>query len=228
MINIIFCGYREWALQVFSNFETASFLKIIDVFKTQDDFINQIEKYPTQDIDIILFLGWSWIIPKEITEKYLCLGVHPSDLPDYRGGSPIQNQIINGITHTKLTLMTLSSSKIDAGEIWLKVDLDLSGSTIFEIFSHITDSSIKLLSNFFTQYPNISPKSQDLSEGSYYKRRKPEDSRIKIEDFNQKSLKEIYNFVRCLTDPYPNAYIEDEKGNKLIFKHVVYQQSQNT
>lgn len=227
MINVIFCGYRAWALDVFSYFTFNKSINILKIVKSQEEFLTNANEFSDQKIDIIIFLGWSWIIPKEIIEKYLCLGIHPSDLPNYRGGSPIQNQIINGIYKTKVTLMTLSGSKIDTGDIWLKEDLDLTGSTINEIFEHITKSSIKLLENFFFQYPNIFPKIQDLSKGTYYKRRKPEESKISIEDFKTKSLEEIYNFIRCLTDPYPNAFIEDSQGNKLFFKHVIYKPSKN-
>ena len=93
--------------------------------------------------DLIVFLGWSWIIPNEITKKYLCVGIHPSDLPDYRGGSPIQHQIINGIIETKISLMTISE-KLDGGDIWLKHDLDLRGDTIEIIFKNLEESSIAL------------------------------------------------------------------------------------
>jgi len=34
------------------------------------------------------------------------------------------------------------------------------------------------------------------------------------------NLKEIYNFIRAITDPYPNVYIEDKEGNKLFFNEV--------
>ena len=36
------------------------------------------------------------------------------------------------------------------------------------------------------------------------------------------SVKTIYNFIRCLTDPYPNAYFEDDKGDKVFFKDVSF------
>ena len=35
-------------------------------------------------------------------------------------------------------------------------------------------------------------------------------------------LKDVYNLMRALTDPYPNIYIEDNAGNKLYFKKVEY------
>ena len=107
-------------------------------------------------------------------------------------------------------------------DVWLKNDLDLGGNTIEVIFKNLEDSSISLFNNFFDLYPNINPIKQDLTKGSYFNRRTPEQSRIEFKDFKNKSLEEIYNTIRCLTDPYPNAHIEDSEGNKLYFKEVVY------
>ena len=48
----------------------------------------------------IFFPHWRWIIPEEIFSKYKCIGFHTSNLPHGRGGSPIQNQIIERIYKT--------------------------------------------------------------------------------------------------------------------------------
>ena len=117
--------------------------------------------------------------------------------------------------------MTISE-KLDGGDIWLKNYLDLRGNNIECIFKNIEKSSIVLFNNFFDLYPNIKPIRQDLIKGSYFKRRNPEESKIDLEDFKNKSLEEIYNKIRCLTTPYPNAYLEDDKGNKLYFHEVNY------
>lgn len=220
MINVILCGYRSWAKEIFDDISTHKNVNIIYKINNYEEYKN-IEKQFEDNIDLILFIGWSWIIPPETTNKYLCLGIHPSDLPNYRGGSPIQNQIINGVVDTKVTLITLSD-KLDGGDIWLKENLSLEGEKIDDIFKNIVKSSIKLLNNFFDKYPNIQPIKQDLSKGSYYKRRTPNQSLISKENFQKMSLLEIYNTVRCLTDPYPNVYLEDEEGNKLFLTGVKY------
>jgi len=219
-INVVCCGYRSWAINIINEIEKNSRINIVHIFNSKNDYDSKIENINSK-IDIIIFLGWSWIIPKEITNKYLCVGIHPSNLPNYRGGSPIQHQIINGVIKTKISLFTISE-KVDGGDIWLKNDVNLSGQNIESIFKNIENSSISLLNNFFNLYPNISPIKQDLTKGSYFKRRTPEHSRLELDVFNNKSLEEIYNTIRCLTDPYPNAFIEDEYGNKLLFKEVQF------
>ena len=219
-INIVFCGYRDWANSIFDVIENHENLCLKKTIGTIEEY-NEFVLHPLPDIEIFLFIGWSWIIPDYFTRQYLCIGIHPSDLPQYRGGSPIQNQILNGITKSKVSLITLSS-KLDSGDIWMKEELSLIGDSIHNIFDNIVKSSIILLNSFFDLYPNIDPQKQDTTFGSYYKRRKPEDSKLNLEDFNNMTLQEMYNFIRGLTDPYPNAFLEDHEGNKLVFKNVTY------
>lgn len=219
MTKIVLCGYREWAKEIFESIQKHPNVSVLDIIASQEEYIQKEESFD-EDIDIILFIGWSWIIPAKVTDKYLCLGIHPSDLPNYRGGSPIQHQIINGISKTKVTLMTLSSSKLDAGDIWLQGDLSLEGHNMMEIFKNLTSSSIKILNDFFDRFPNLIPKQQDISLGTYFKRRTPNQSKISKEHLTNMNLKDLYNLIRALTDPYPNAFIEDDEGNKLLFKEV--------
>jgi len=44
----------------------------------------------------IFFPHWNWKVPKTIYEKYECIAFHTAPLPYGRGGSPIQNLILNG------------------------------------------------------------------------------------------------------------------------------------
>ena len=51
-----------------------------------------------------------------------------------------------------------------------------------------------------------------------FKRRSPKDSELKNLNHSKKYL---YNFVRMLEDPYPNAFIKIGK-RKIIFKQAFY------
>ena len=88
-MKIVLIGYREWALKAFSNFRN---LKIL---KTNQDLNFFIDKYKSDEDLCLVFAGWSHIIKSEIINKFICISLHPSDLPRFRGGSPIQNQKIN-------------------------------------------------------------------------------------------------------------------------------------
>ena len=66
--------------------------------------------------NIILWYGWSWILPPNIVKEYNCVALHPSPLPKYRGGSPLQNQIINGETISAITLFKMEEG-LDNGDV---------------------------------------------------------------------------------------------------------------
>lgn len=222
MLNVVLCAYRDWAIEIneyIAQLPQVNCMRMIHDKIDFDEFVKDIASYR---IDFMLFVGWSWIIPEEIVGKYLCLGIHPSDLPDYRGGSPIQHQIINGITQTKITLMSLSAKKIDAGDIYCKEDVSFEGNNMAVVFRNIVHSSKVMMEKFINNYECIVPEKQNISHGSYYARRKPADSKLGYSDFDKRSLKSLYNFIRALTDPYPNAYLEDDEGNRLVFKEVEY------
>ena len=130
MINIVCCGYRSWAINIINQIENNPKIKLLHVLNSNQEYDLKIQTIE-EKVDVILFLGWSWFIKKEITDKFLCLGIHPSDLPNYRGGSPIQHQIINGIKKTNVSLFTISE-KLDEGDIWLKEKLDLRGNNMLK------------------------------------------------------------------------------------------------
>lgn len=218
-MKVLICAYRDWAKEISHKISNNKNIIIVGNISNQKGLVKKLKN--GLDVDIILFIGWSWIISDEITNNYLCIGIHPSDLPHYRGGSPIQNQIINGVDKSKVTLFTLSS-KLDSGDIWCKEDVNLSGNNMNAIFKNIIDSSVTLLENFFKKYPNIEPITQKIGVGSYFRRRTPIQSKLVKQDLQNMNTLELYNFIRCLTTPYPNAYFEDDNGNRVFFEKVSF------
>src|SRR3989338_9393542 len=61
------------------------------------------------DADIFVVVAYGKIIPKNILEipSKGCLNVHPSLLPHYRGPSPLQWVIAQGVAQTGVTIMLL-------------------------------------------------------------------------------------------------------------------------
>ena len=148
------------------------------------------------------------------------MGVHPSDLPSYRGGSPLQNQIIDGITETYCTLMELSSEEFDYGPLLLKERLSLEGDNVSEILNHLSVTTTKLLKRGLENLEKIRPTPQNRSEGFSKKRRSFSDGRINKKPLSTKEFDQMYNYMRCLTEPYPNAYFEDEIGRKIFIQSI--------
>ena len=163
--------------------------------------------------EIIFFPDWSWIIPNEIISNYKCICFHESNLPKFRGGSPIQNQIIRGITKTKTTAFIMNE-KIDAGDIILQKNLSLEGS-IQEIFSRMAENDYSLILKIINgKYK----RRKQSGKPTTYSRRKPKESELKSLNHSKNYL---YNFIRMLEDPYPNAFIRIGK-QKLVFKKAIY------
>ena len=77
--------------------------------------------------DLVLSLHWHWMVPKYFVESRYCVGFHSSDLPHYRGGSPIQNQIKRHVYDTQLTAFRLDAG-LDTGPVLMKMPLSLRGT----------------------------------------------------------------------------------------------------
>jgi methionyl-tRNA formyltransferase len=148
----------------------------------------------------IFFPHWSHIIPESIFNEFECVVFHMTDLPYGRGGSPLQNLILEGIEDTKISAIKVVEG-LDAGPVFMKRDLSLSGSAsqIFERASSIIEYMIEEMV--------LSPPqpTHQVGHPTVFKRRTPEQSNIKAVD----SDKKVFDMIRMLdADGYPHAYIE--------------------
>ena len=67
---------------------------------------------------------------------------------------------------------------------------------------------------------NYKLRTQDHAQSTYFKRRNPKHSEITFSELKNMSAEFLYNKVRMLSDPYPNAYIKTADGKKLIIKEL--------
>jgi methionyl-tRNA formyltransferase len=208
-MRIACVGYRDWALNIYDRL-AASTDHIFLIFRSEAQFnVNALDDFKP---DLVLFYGWSWIVSADLLERHTCLMLHPSPLPRYRGGSPIQNQIIAGETSSKVSLFVMTD-ELDAGDLVGQQDLSLVG-TLDEIFQRIEDKGVELTRHLL-EY-GLLRVSQDNSVATYCKRRVPGDSEITAEELASKPAEYLYNKIRMLADPYPNAYIRTADGKKLM------------
>jgi methionyl-tRNA formyltransferase len=221
MNRVVVFTYRDWGHEIIKELNKGSNIHIVEVIESNESFHENVERL-IESSDMFLFLGWSWKVDDTIIMRHLCLGIHPSDLPQFKGGSPIQNQIIKGLTQTQSTLMILSPNSFDEGPIVHKAPLSLNGNCIAEVFDNIVYSTVGLLTDFFDNVDHYVRNARIIEGGFTCKRRKPNESKINNEPLSPESLIDLYNHIRCLTDPYPNAYYEDTLGNRLLIKQVEY------
>jgi methionyl-tRNA formyltransferase len=211
----LFCGYRDWSIKLYEKLSKKhnNFVLLNSPKKLTFSFVKKLNP------EFIFFPDWSWIIPEKITSNYKCVCFHESNLPKFRGGSPLQNQIIRGITKTKTTAFFMSKG-IDEGDIILQRDLSLNGS-IDEIFLRMIENDFKIIEKIILGNYKLT---KQKGRRSVFKRRKPDESEL---DSLPHSLEYFYNFIRMLDDPYPNAFIR--LGNKkIIFKNPQYKNGKIT
>lgn len=220
-MNVLFLGYRDWAITALEAVKNHPVVEKSLLIKSQE----QLEEINFELWDILITLGWSDELGPVITDKIFAIGLHCAELDRYSYGSPIQLQIIDGLISTKHRVFPF---KYDANskrahthtrEYSHEVDLSLQGN-ISEIFSELTRTAIILLEQFLIDYPNITwhkwPEEEVIRQ-----KRNPNDSQLDMEQIRSMSAIELYNFIRCLGDPYPNARITDDTGT-LYFKEVTF------
>ena len=161
----------------------------------------------------VFFPHWSWKIPAEIYENFKCVAFHMTDLPFGRGGSPLQNLIVRGIRRTNISAIQVVE-KFDAGDIYLKKNLDFSGRAedIFKrasriIFSYMIPEIVRR---------NPIPRPQK-GKAVYFKRRTPEQGNMN----HLKNVRQVFDHIRMLDAPgYPPAFFET-KSLKILCSDAV-------
>lgn len=215
-MDILFCGYRNWASEVRWELQhRRPDIKIRYATTPEELTAMSANRY-----DFIVVVGWSWKIEDSIIDNTV-IGMHPSKLPDYAGGSPIQNQIIDGLKSSEATLFRLSS-KLDGGDIISSEPYSLEGH-LDDVFYSLKEATTNLLLSFIEAWPNIQYRPQAIT--SPRRRLKPEQSHLTRDELSTKTCSNLYDLIRCREDPYPNVYIEDETG-RLIFKVVEFEPKQ--
>ena len=130
--------------------------------------------------------------------------MHGSLLPKYRGRVPVNWAVLHGETRTGATLHEMVE-KPDAGGIvdQLAVPI-LPDDRAIDVFRKVTVAAELVLDRTLPAILEGTAKTrpQDLSQGSYFGGRKPEDGMI---DWSQGAT-QIHNLVRAVAPPYPGAF----------------------
>jgi methionyl-tRNA formyltransferase len=130
--------------------------------------------------------------------------LHGSMLPKYRGRVPVNWMLVNGETEGGVTLHHMIA-RADAGDIVAQRAVAIADDdTALTLYRKLVPLWAALIDEY---HPLIvagrAPRrAQDLSRGSYYGRRTPEDGRI---DW-QWPARRICNLVRAVGHPYPGAF----------------------
>lgn len=104
--------------------------------RNNTEFLDEISAY---NCDYFVVVAYGKILPKALLDipKKMCINVHGSILPEYRGASPIQSALLDGKNETGVTIMQMSEG-MDEGDMILiekiAISEDESAATLFEKF----------------------------------------------------------------------------------------------
>lgn len=187
---------------------------------------NNYSTYFIQDkaIDVLISVNYLFLIDENLINhpKILAFNIHGSMLPKYRGRTPHVWAIINGENETGITAH-LIDKECDTGDIIYQEIIQISNN----------DTGADLLNKFVQKYPNIILKilndinnnnifkvKQNHKISSYYPKRTPDDGKIDL----SLGSKQIYNWVRAQSFPYPGAYLF-YKSKKIIIDQIILKDS---
>lgn len=69
--------------------------------------------------DMVVVVSYGAILRENVLKSAPCINIHPSDLPRYRGPSPIRTAIFNGDRQSAVCLMQVTA-ELDAGDIYMR------------------------------------------------------------------------------------------------------------
>lgn len=163
--------------------------------------------------DLCLVVCWYWMLKDDLINgiPHGAIGVHNSLLPKYRGGSPLVWAILNGEVEIGFSVFSLTS-EMDAGRIWFQEKLVLPAQTgVGEALKNIEVRLIETLQSGWCSLLDgkVKPRPQEHEDATYCAQRVPDDGKV---DWSR-SGKELVNFVRAQSSPYPGAFtiFKDEK-----------------
>jgi methionyl-tRNA formyltransferase len=165
------------------------------------------------DPELLFVVGWSRLVDQEVIAipSVAALGMHPAPLPRGRGRAPLAWSIIKGLDQTCLTMFHLVE-KADAGDIvgqrTIPIELEDHAGTVYE---KMVEAGRELVRSYYPTFESgdVPRTSQDDSKATWWPKREPHHGLI---DWNRPP-RELYDWIRGLTRPYPGAFsfIEDVK-----------------
>lgn len=149
--------------------------------------------------------------------KYGLINLHAGKLPKYRGGSPLNWQIINNEKYFGISVIKINEG-IDTGDIIFEKKFKLLNKYKIEDLHRIANNFFPrlLYKSIFKVISRKKLKKQDERKANYFKQRKPEDSLINP---TGTTFKQLTLLLRAMSNSYPSPYMI-HKNKKIIIKKI--------
>ena len=143
--------------------------------------------------DMIVVVSYGVILRDNVLGSAPCINIHPSDLPKYRGPSPIRSAIYNGDDKSAVCLMDVTA-EMDAGDVHMRREFDIDINDTNEI---IENKVSKIGSEMLIQYlanPAEYPAKPQIGEPTFTRKFIGDDEII---DWTKAPL-QIHNQIRAI------------------------------
>jgi methionyl-tRNA formyltransferase len=166
-------------------------------------------------VDLLIAVSWRYLIPSSVYTKASkgSFVFHDSLLPAYRGFSPTVWAIVNGRSHTGVTLFRMAEA-VDSGGIVAQTRIPIGADdTIADVMETVTLAYLQLIRGWLGRLleGTATTTPQDESAATYMRRRVLDDNRI---DWRS-SPERVYDLIRGVTRPYQGAFTY-VNGSRLI------------
>ena len=115
---------------------------------------------------VIFVIDFGQIIREPFLSR-MCLNIHPSLLPEYRGAAPIQRALLDGKTYTGVTLFRLVQA-MDAGGIAAQERVEISPSeNASDLYARLAEIGCTIAANVVNDLEGITFTPQDDSLATF-------------------------------------------------------------
>lgn len=153
-------------------------------------------------VDHIFLIFWSWRLAVTTIPVARPIGFHMTALPYGRGGSPLQNLVAMGVTHTELCMLELTD-ELDAGPVLDRQSLCIEGPAD-EVYARVGLLACQRIRAYLDSGCSWPAKSQ-TGVPVEFRRRVPAQSELPREG----ELANLLRHIRMLdAEGYPHAFVE--------------------
>jgi len=196
-----------------------SILKSIKKYKIINTLKSNLVSKALSKSDLAIIGGFPYIFSDEQINlsRLGLINCHAGILPKYRGGSPLNWQIINGERYFGISVIKINKD-VDGGDIIIEKKFPLKKAySIIDLHKIVNDKFPKLVEKSINYLLINKPLKKQKKINSYFRQRNARDSYI---DLKNKCFDEIINHVRALKKPYPLPYYIYKKKKFFFYKVI--------
>lgn len=157
--------------------------------------------------------GFSTIFKQPLIEapRNGTINLHGGRLPQYRGGSPLNWQIINGESQIGISIIRMDKG-VDTGPLLGACLLNIDNNEdISAIHKRANKAFSKLTADVLSAMDRgeMIEMPQNDADGAYWHQRHPDDGKI---CFHSMTARQVHDLIRAISRPFPGAFAMNGAG----------------